>query len=109
MRKSGKVDIYWNCKVVDSTTEGKHQSAYLIYLIVFEDVDINFNDIYLKKADGTYYKIDTKWDIRVGMDTAVKEDMTSRQWDQIFYKKICNNVAFFSSYILINTSFFISH
>jgi hypothetical protein len=43
------------------------------------------------------------------MDTAVKEEMTSRQWDQIFYKKICNNVAFFSSYILINTSFFVAH
>jgi hypothetical protein len=41
LRKSGKVDIYWNMKLVDTTKDSD-----------FSDVEINFNYIFLRKRSG---------------------------------------------------------
>lgn len=53
--------------------------------------------------------IDTKWDIRVGLDVAEEIKAQEYDWNKIFYKTISSNCRFFTSYVLINTSFFVAH
>lgn len=76
MRKSGCADIYWNCKIVNSTKESKH--IFNLFNIEFVEADINFDRIYLKKEDGIILEIDTIWDIRVGIDVAEEIKLTNK-------------------------------
>lgn len=80
-------------------------NSYLEYA----DVAINFQYIYLKRKDGTYLRIDTKYDIRVGVDVGENFESTEDQWNDIFYGVLMENCRLFTSYALINTSFFVAH
>jgi hypothetical protein len=63
----------------------------------------------LKRKDGSVLTIDTKHDIRVGVDVAEEKTITENEWNDIFYGTIKGCCRFFTSYVLINTSFFVAH
>ena len=86
----------------------KNLNNIYIY-VVFIDIEINFERIFLVRPDGTKLFIDTKHDTRVGVETSEPYHCTPQEWEKLFYYNIKDHVNFYTSFCLINTSFFISH
>lgn len=97
IRESGQVDIYWNCKRVNSSEE------------CFDDIDINFDKYFIQRRDESILTIDTKWHTRVGIEVAEETELTIEDLHESHYKRINNHVKIYQSFALINISFFVAH
>ncbi|CDW83568.1 wd-40 repeat protein [Stylonychia lemnae] len=97
LRKSLLVDIYWNNSLVATSSEQ------------FQDIDVTFEFIQLYSLAGRLkvfpLSIGSKMKFESIQD---KGPISQHDWDRIFYSKLADYFKFYTSYCLINTSFFIA-